>query len=70
MWFCCSHVLYSRDTSLKVWSLHTFEMLHHMGGHTGVVTCVRLVPESAGKSVKVMSAITSLFVITEDILFY
>lgn len=37
----------SRDTSLKVWSLHTFEMLHHMGGHTGVVTCVRLVPASA-----------------------
>ncbi|XP_065890041.1 F-box/WD repeat-containing protein 7-like isoform X2 [Dysidea avara] len=35
----------SRDTSVKLWSLTTFEMLHHMGGHTGVVTSVRLVSE-------------------------
>jgi len=45
---CCI----SRDTSVKVWSLHTFEMLHHMGGHTSVVTCVRLLPLQSGHNSK------------------
>lgn len=44
----------SRDTSVKVWSLRTFEMLHHMGGHTSVVTCVKLISPSAGRLVKVV----------------
>lgn len=59
---CC--IFFSRDTSLKVWSLHTLEMLHHMGGHTGVVTCVQLVPASAGMLTVLLEWFEQIIMIT------
>ena len=39
-------------------------MLHHMGGHTSVVMCVRLVPQSAGESTKVTCYLCTVEILT------
>lgn len=49
----------SRDTSVKLWNVLSGELIHNFGGHTGFVSCVKLLELSNENSGDVKSVIAS-----------
>ena len=46
-----SFPFYSRDTTLRSWSLKNFEEIHIFGGHSGSVTTLKLLTAAESKRI-------------------
>ena len=44
--FFMSYFSFSRDTTVKVWSLHDLKELRSLGFHKAAVTCVKILPQN------------------------